>query len=70
MLAGQIRYLLDVIDYTGAPVTGGQLERLADLKAEWAQRRAELRDLNANHLAPINTWAREKGVPHVIPPEG
>jgi photosystem II stability/assembly factor-like uncharacterized protein len=69
-LAGQIRYLLDVIDYTGAPVTGGQLERLADLKAEWAQRRAELRDLNANHLAPINTWAREKGVPHVIPPEG
>ena len=27
MLAGQLRYLMDVIDYTGAPVTGGALLR-------------------------------------------
>jgi hypothetical protein len=69
MLAGQIRYLLDVIDYTGAPLTAGQLERLTDLKAEWAQRQAELRDIDADHLAPINTWAREQNLPHVIAPE-
>lgn len=69
MLAGQIRYLMDVIEYTGAPVTGGQLERLADLKAEWAQRLAELRDINTNHLAPINDFAKERNLPHVIPPD-
>jgi len=68
MLAGQIRYLLDVIDETGAPVTGGAMERLADLKAEWAQREAELRDIKTGQINPINEWAREKGVPHVAEP--
>ncbi|MEJ8568044.1 WD40/YVTN/BNR-like repeat-containing protein [Elongatibacter sediminis] len=68
MLGGQIRYLLDVIDYTGAPITGGQLERLADLKAEWDQRRVELRAISENHLAPINAWAKAHDVPHVTAP--
>jgi len=68
MLAGQVRYLLDVIDSTGAPVTGGQLERLADLQAEWAQRRDELREIADVHLAPVNAWARDRGVQHVTLP--
>jgi photosystem II stability/assembly factor-like uncharacterized protein len=68
MLAGQVRYLLDVIDGTGAPITGGQLERLADLKAEWQQRRGELQTLANEQLAPLNEWARERGVQHVAMP--
>jgi hypothetical protein len=68
MLAGQVRYLLDVIDATGAPVTGGQLERLGDLQAEWAERRRELQAIREEHIGPINAWARERGVDHVAEP--
>jgi photosystem II stability/assembly factor-like uncharacterized protein len=68
MLAGQVRYLLDVIDSTGAPVTGGQLERLADMQAEWQQRRGELQAITEQHLAPLNRWARDRGVEHVALP--
>ena len=67
-LAGQIRFLLDVVDYTGAPVTEGALQRLADLKAEWSEREAELQAIGAEAIAPINDWAREQGVPHVAAP--
>src|SRR5690606_7225227 len=66
-LDGQIRYLLDVIDYSGAPVTGGQLERLADVKAEWGQRQIELTNINRNLIAPINAWAAENKLPFVAP---
>jgi hypothetical protein len=68
MLAGQVRYLLDVIDYSGAPVTGGQLERLADLQAEWSQRQGELQAIREEHIAPINAWARDRNVAHVSEP--
>jgi phosphoserine phosphatase len=68
MLAGQIRYLMDVIDGTGAPVTDGAMQRLADLKAEWAKRQAELEAITAGKIAPINNWARDKGVAHVAAP--
>ena len=68
MLAGQVRFLLDVIDGTGAPVTGGQLERLGDLKAEWSGRQAELRTISEQRLAPINAWTRDRGVDHVPVP--
>jgi hypothetical protein len=59
---------MDVIDRTGAPVTGGQLERLADLQAEWAQRQQDLQNISSSHLAPINRWARDQGVPHLSVP--
>ena len=68
MLAGQVRYLLDVIDSTGAPVTGGQLERLADMQAEWQRRRGELQTIREQHLVPLNNWARDRGVEHVALP--
>jgi photosystem II stability/assembly factor-like uncharacterized protein len=64
-LAGQLRFLLNVIDRTGAPVTEGSLLRLADLKAEWQLRKAELQDIRSNHIRPINDWAREHDIPHV-----
>jgi hypothetical protein len=64
-LAGQIRYLLGVIDSTGAPVTEGALLRLADLKAEWAALEQQLDGIRMNHIDPINEWARENSVPHV-----
>jgi hypothetical protein len=65
MLAGQIRYLLDVIDSTGAPVTEGALLRLADLKSEWAALEKQLDGIRSNHIDPINEWARQNSVPHV-----
>jgi hypothetical protein len=68
MLAGQLRYLLDVIDETGAPVTGGALLRLEDLKSEWAERQVELQEIQTGYIDVINDWAQQKGVQHVISP--
>jgi hypothetical protein len=68
-LAGQIRFLLDVIDRTGAPVTEGALQRLADLESEWQLRKSELQNIRTNDIEAINQWARDKGVPHVSTPE-
>lgn len=65
MLAGQIRFLLDVVDGTGAPVTSGALTRIEHLKNEWSKRQAELRDIKTNYIDVINAWAQGKGVPHV-----
>jgi len=67
-LAGQIRFLLDVIDSTGAPVTEGALLRLVDLEAEWASLESQLRIIRSNHIEPINEWARNNDVPHVKGP--
>ncbi len=68
MLAGQLRYLLDVIDATGAPVTEGALVRLADLKAEWSERQTELEAIKTDYIDTINEWARRKNVPYVTSP--
>jgi photosystem II stability/assembly factor-like uncharacterized protein len=67
MLAGQVRFLLDVIDSTGAPATAGALARLADLKSEWSALRRDLEGIRTDHIDPINTWARQRGLPHVSP---
>ena len=68
MLTGQLRFLLDVIDGTGAPVTGGALLRLEDLKSVWAERQAELQVIKIDYVDAINEWAKAQGVPHVSPP--
>jgi hypothetical protein len=68
MLAGQFRFLMDVIDETGAPVTEGALERLDSLKAEWSQRLAELQTIKTEYIDGINKWAQQQGVPHVASP--
>jgi len=65
MLAGQLRYLLNVIDRTGPPVTDGAMIRLQALKAEWATRQAELQSIASENIAPINQWAKAHQVDHV-----
>ena len=65
MLAGQVRYLLDVIDFSGAPVTRGMLTRLADLKSRWATLEAQLGGIYTNHVDPLNQWATDNRVPHI-----
>ncbi len=65
MLAGQIRFVLDVIDDTGAPVAEGTLLRLADLTAEWAALEAQKEKIQSDYIGPINAWARDQGVLHV-----
>ena len=66
MLAGQLRFLLQVIDSTGPPVTDGAMNRLRDLRAEWASRRGELQSIADDHIAPINEWAKAHRVEHVL----
>jgi len=68
MLVGQLRYLMDVIDDTGAPVTGGALLRFEDLKTEYTQRQAEMKLIRSEYIDVINQWAQTQGVPHVTPP--
>jgi len=65
MLAGQLRYLLNVIDNTGPPVTDGAMIRLQALKSEWATRQAELETIASGHIAPINAWAKAHQVDHI-----
>ncbi len=68
MLVGQLRYLMDVIDETGAPVTGGALLRLDDLNSEWLLRQSELLAIKTEYIDVINEWAQQKGVPYVMAP--
>jgi photosystem II stability/assembly factor-like uncharacterized protein len=65
LLAGQLRYLLNVIDRTGPPVTDGAMIRLRDLSAEWTARRGELQAIADTHIEPINAWAKTHDVEHV-----
>ena len=68
MFDGQLRYLLDVIDFSGAPVTGGMRTRLDDLSAEWRSLEAAMQAIVSDHIEPINQWARERDEPHVVRP--
>ena len=68
MLAGQLRFLMDVIDETGAPVTGGAMLSLENMKTEWSQRKAELQAIKSEYIDVINQWAQQQGVPHVTSP--
>ena len=65
MLAGQVRFLLDVIARTGAPVTQGALDRLADLSAQCEVLEAEKGRIFGELVEPINGWAKEKAIPHI-----
>jgi len=69
MLAGQLQYLLSVIDRTGPPVTDGAITRLQDLAAEWATRRTELQAIADDYIAPINAWAKANEIDYVRAPE-
>ncbi len=68
MLDVHVRHVLDVLDEAGAPVAAGSLQRLDDLKTQWADRKAELADITATDIAAVNDWARSNGAPHATPP--
>jgi len=68
MLDGQLRYLMDVIDASGAPVTDGAKTRQTDLSNEWRQRQLELEDTTENYIRPINRWASRMELGHVVQP--
>ena len=65
-LVKQVRHLLDVLDSAGPPVAAGALERLADLKSQWAARKQALDAIWSSDVAAVNLWAKERDVPHVI----
>ena len=65
MLAGQVRFLLNVLDRTGAPVTQGALDRLADLESQVNGLETEKNRIFDELIAPINQWARENNIQHI-----
>ncbi|MFK7958231.1 MAG: WD40/YVTN/BNR-like repeat-containing protein [Lysobacterales bacterium] len=65
---GQLRYLMDTIDYSGAPVTQGMRLRQEDLTSQWERLASELDRVTADYIEPINHWARKRSEPHVAPP--
>ena len=67
-LVKQVRHLLDVIDDAGPPLAAGALERLEDLKKEWAALQTELGEISASDIAAVNAWARTNAIKHVTPP--
>ena len=68
MFDGQVRYLMDTIDASGAPVTDGMRTRQSDLVQLWQALESELRGITEQHIEPINRWAYERQEPHVQPP--
>jgi len=68
MLDVHIRHVLDVLDEAGAPVAAGSLQRLEDMKEQWAERKAELIDIAETDVSTVNDWADSNGVPHTTPP--
>jgi hypothetical protein len=68
MLDGQLRYLMDTIDRSGAPVTEGMRIRHADLVQRWKELEAELAGITRRSIEPIDKWARERNEPHVVQP--
>jgi hypothetical protein len=68
MLDGQLGFIMDVIDNSGAPVTDGSRKRLDELRADWTARQAELREITTRYIEPINRRAREQGMPHIAIP--
>ena len=70
MLAGQVRFLLDVIAGTGAPVTQGALDRLADLKSEHELLMVQKERILGEQVEALNRRAQGQGLPHVAPQAG
>ncbi|MCC3860400.1 WD40/YVTN/BNR-like repeat-containing protein [Pseudemcibacter aquimaris] len=68
MLDVQVKHVVDVMDGAGAPVARGALDRLSDLQGQWMARKAELDAIKRDHLDPINAWAEQNGVRHVVSP--
>ena len=68
MLDGQLRFLMDTIDRSGAPVTEGMQTRKADLEDHWTKLKEELQEIVDTAILPINQWAKEQGLAHIATP--
>jgi photosystem II stability/assembly factor-like uncharacterized protein len=68
MIDGQLRFLMDTIDDSGAPVTDGMRMRQADLSGLWDALEDELDKVTERYIEPINDWAGERQAPHVVTP--
>lgn len=68
MLDVQIRHVIDAMDGADAPVTAGAKERLADLSAQWAERRAALDGVNEGPLAAFNEALAAAGAAYAPAP--
>ncbi|MBT6329758.1 MAG: glycosyl hydrolase, partial [Kordiimonadaceae bacterium] len=68
MLEVQVKHVVDVMDSAGAPVANGALQRLADLKVQWTDRKAELSAINSSLIEPIESWAKENNLRYVVSP--
>ena len=64
----QVKHVVDVMDGAGAPVANGALQRLNDVSAEWAERKAELARITSSGIEPINAWAKRNNIKHVVSP--
>ena len=68
-LDGQLRHLMDSVEDSGAPITGGARERFDDLKEQWQGLRESLEAELAPQLEAINSWALDQGIPHISSPQ-
>ncbi len=68
MFDGQLRYLMDTIDASGAPVTQGMRVRQKDLFEQWDALKTDLHGLTEDYVDPINDWAFEGREPHIVRP--
>jgi photosystem II stability/assembly factor-like uncharacterized protein len=66
-LNAQFQALVQVIEGTDAPVTGGVQTRLADLETEWAALKQRVDGVLGADLTRFNALVQEKGVPAVTP---
>jgi len=65
MLAGQLRYLMDVMDRSGPPITEGSILRLNDLNQNWELLKVELKLITENDIQSINDWVKEQDAPYI-----
>lgn len=65
MLDRQVRFLMDNIDRTGAPVQTGSLARLEDLQAQWQGYKQTLDALFVNQIEALNQSLNEKKIRHL-----
>jgi len=65
MLDRQVRFLMDNIDRTGAPVQSGALARLQDLQAQWQGYKQTLDALFAGQIEALNQTLNEKKIRHL-----
>ena len=66
-LGNQVLALIESVDGTEPPVTGGARERLSDLQSQWAGHRTAMENLLAEDVTAFNTMVKASVDPVIIP---